>query len=29
VATGQLGNRNPWDAGTVQSQEYKDRNTTN
>ena len=28
VATGQLGNRNPWDAGTVQSQEYKDRNIT-
>lgn len=24
VATGQLGHRNPWDAGTIESQEQRD-----
>ena len=27
VATGQLGNRNPWDSGTVESQEFKEQNS--
>jgi len=27
VATGQLGNRNPWDSGTVESQEFKEQSS--